>query len=147
MSLRQLFNNPPIIAARWDVLKHCDKSGQNPQGTAATPAPSLLPWDKEGAHGGQAVPLAGQPRGSAPLFPRDYGASLALPAHSWKDEAFWVLLPPAHRVTPGKQRRAVLRTVRVAAVLISANGISLLPLELTQLSQLYLGRLRDTGPR
>lgn len=48
---RQLFNNSPIIAASWGILRHCEKSGQNPQGTAAHPAPRFLPWDEEGTLG------------------------------------------------------------------------------------------------
>lgn len=51
---RQLFNNSPIIAASWGILRHCKKSGQNPQGMAANPAPRFLPWDEEGARWGQA---------------------------------------------------------------------------------------------
>lgn len=52
---RQLFNNSPIIAASWGTLRHCKKSGQNPQGTAAAPAPCFLPRDEEGARRGQAA--------------------------------------------------------------------------------------------
>lgn len=52
---RQLFNDSPIIAASWGTLRHCEKSGQNPQGTAANPAPRFLPWDEEGARRGQAA--------------------------------------------------------------------------------------------
>lgn len=40
---RQLFNNSPIIAASWGILRHCEKSGQNPPGTTADLALCFLP--------------------------------------------------------------------------------------------------------
>lgn len=60
---RQLFNNSPIIAASWGILRHCEKSGQNPPGTTADLALCFLPpWGWGGAGWGQAV-ASGQPRG------------------------------------------------------------------------------------
>lgn len=57
---RQLFNNSPIIAASWGILRHCQKSGQNPQGTAAPPAP--------GQGGGTSGTGCGSWGGTALLF-------------------------------------------------------------------------------
>lgn len=59
---RQLFNNSPIITASWGILRHCEKSGQNPPGTTADLVLCFLPPEgEEGAGWGQAV-ASGQPK-------------------------------------------------------------------------------------